>query len=152
MFFVILISVIEHRMEFNESIIIPWYSQLFLVIVIFYPFSLINNSLLIIGQYRKILLAFSYSSRNLYMKSKFFNSNLFRFAIHKMRLNFVCERVIAGNLPWWLQLEGDLLIIVIIVAMVILLAIIICSVVIWLICRRKRSQAKCKYPVCSLSL
>ncbi|XP_043278897.1 uncharacterized protein nrm isoform X3 [Venturia canescens] len=55
-----------------------------------------------------------------------------------------CERGVPGNLPWWLQLEGDLLIIIIIVAMVILLAIVICCIVIWLICRRKRAQAK--YP------
>ena len=53
--------------------------------------------------------------------------------------------MITGNLPWWLQLEGDLLIIAIIVAMVILLAIVICCIVIWLVCRRKRAQAKCKY-------
>ncbi|XP_043278895.1 uncharacterized protein nrm isoform X1 [Venturia canescens] len=59
-----------------------------------------------------------------------------------------CERGVPArhgrdsNLPWWLQLEGDLLIIIIIVAMVILLAIVICCIVIWLICRRKRAQAK----------
>ncbi|KAK0170097.1 hypothetical protein PV328_010700 [Microctonus aethiopoides] len=55
-----------------------------------------------------------------------------------------CERGVPGNLPWWLHLEGDLLIIVIIVTAVILLVIIVCCVIIYLMCRRKQMQVK--YP------
>ncbi|KAF7989584.1 hypothetical protein HCN44_008258 [Aphidius gifuensis] len=55
-----------------------------------------------------------------------------------------CERGVPGNLPWWFHLEGDFLIIVIIVATVILLVIIVSCIIIYLICRRKRMQAK--YP------
>ncbi|XP_014297266.1 hemicentin-1 isoform X3 [Microplitis demolitor] len=55
-----------------------------------------------------------------------------------------CERGVPGNLPWWLQLEGDLLIIVIIIVVTIFVAIIVCCVIVYLICRRKQMQAK--YP------
>ncbi|XP_034935255.1 hemicentin-1 isoform X9 [Chelonus insularis] len=55
-----------------------------------------------------------------------------------------CERGVPGNLPWWLQLEGDLLIIIIIVVVIVLLVIIVCCVIIYLICRRKQMQSK--YP------
>ncbi|XP_034935249.1 hemicentin-1 isoform X3 [Chelonus insularis] len=67
-----------------------------------------------------------------------------------------CERGVparqghSGNLPWWLQLEGDLLIIIIIVVVIVLLVIIVCCVIIYLICRRKQMQSKYSKRVVSL--
>ncbi|XP_076670099.1 neuromusculin isoform X2 [Andrena cerasifolii] len=55
-----------------------------------------------------------------------------------------CERDIPGHIPWWHQLEGNLLLIVIVAAVVLILVIIIICVVIFIVCRRKRSQMK--YP------
>ncbi|XP_044589396.1 hemicentin-2 isoform X6 [Cotesia glomerata] len=59
-----------------------------------------------------------------------------------------CERGVparqgrAGNLPWWFQLEGDLLIIVIIIIVTVVIAIVVCCVIVYLICRRKQMHAK----------
>ncbi|XP_057319542.1 hemicentin-2 isoform X2 [Microplitis mediator] len=67
-----------------------------------------------------------------------------------------CERGVParqgrlGNLPWWLQLEGDLLIIVVIIVVTIFVAIIVCCVIVYLICRRKQMQAKYSNRVVSL--
>ncbi|XP_076670097.1 neuromusculin isoform X1 [Andrena cerasifolii] len=61
-----------------------------------------------------------------------------------------CERDIPAHhghrshIPWWHQLEGNLLLIVIVAAVVLILVIIIICVVIFIVCRRKRSQMK--YP------
>lgn len=55
-----------------------------------------------------------------------------------------CERHVPANIPWWLRLEGDLLIIVIAVTVIIMLILIVVCVVIFLMCRRKHS--KLKYP------
>ncbi|XP_074098515.1 neuromusculin isoform X5 [Cotesia typhae] len=55
-----------------------------------------------------------------------------------------CERGVPGNLPWWIQLEGDLLIIVIIIIITVVIAIVVCCVIVYLICRRKQMHAK--YP------
>ncbi|XP_076167348.1 hemicentin-1-like isoform X3 [Ptiloglossa arizonensis] len=55
-----------------------------------------------------------------------------------------CERDVPGHIPWWHQLEGNLLLIVIVTAVVLILVIIIICVVIFIVCRRKRTQMK--YP------
>ncbi|KAL0102957.1 hypothetical protein PUN28_018335 [Cardiocondyla obscurior] len=55
-----------------------------------------------------------------------------------------CERDIPGYIPWWHQLEGNLLLIIIIVAVVMILVLILICVTIYIVCRRKRSQMK--YP------
>ncbi|XP_076632490.1 neuromusculin isoform X2 [Colletes latitarsis] len=59
-----------------------------------------------------------------------------------------CERDVPahhghrGHIPWWHQLEGNILLIVIVAAVVLILVIIIICVVIFIVCRRKRSQMK----------
>ncbi|XP_070527157.1 uncharacterized protein Nrm isoform X2 [Cardiocondyla obscurior] len=53
-----------------------------------------------------------------------------------------CERDIPGYIPWWHQLEGNLLLIIIIVAVVMILVLILICVTIYIVCRRKRSQMK----------
>ncbi|KZC13798.1 Hemicentin-2, partial [Dufourea novaeangliae] len=53
-----------------------------------------------------------------------------------------CERDVPGHIPWWHQLEGNLLLIVIVSAVVLILVIIIICVVIFIVCRRKRCQMK----------
>ncbi|KAM0727466.1 Hemicentin-2 [Formica fusca] len=55
-----------------------------------------------------------------------------------------CERDIPGHIPWWHQLEGNLLLIIIIVVVVLILVLILICVAIYIVCRRKRSQMK--YP------
>ncbi|XP_043595063.1 hemicentin-1 isoform X5 [Bombus pyrosoma] len=55
-----------------------------------------------------------------------------------------CDRDVPGHIPWWHQLEGNLLLIVIVAAVVLILVIIIICVVIFIVCRRKRNQMK--YP------
>ncbi|XP_014473462.1 PREDICTED: hemicentin-1 isoform X2 [Dinoponera quadriceps] len=55
-----------------------------------------------------------------------------------------CERDVAGHIPWWHQLEGNLLLIIIIVAVVIILVLILICVAIFIVCRRKHNQVK--YP------
>lgn len=55
-----------------------------------------------------------------------------------------CERDIPGHIPWWHQLEGNLLLIIIVVAVVMILVLILICVAIYIVCRRKRSQMK--YP------
>ncbi|XP_053997962.1 hemicentin-1 isoform X2 [Hylaeus anthracinus] len=61
-----------------------------------------------------------------------------------------CERDVPAHhghrshIPWWHQLEGNLLLIVIVAAVVLILVIIIICVAIFIVCRRKRSQMK--YP------
>ncbi|KAL0102959.1 hypothetical protein PUN28_018335 [Cardiocondyla obscurior] len=61
-----------------------------------------------------------------------------------------CERDIPAHhgtksyIPWWHQLEGNLLLIIIIVAVVMILVLILICVTIYIVCRRKRSQMK--YP------
>ncbi|CAL7940719.1 unnamed protein product [Xylocopa violacea] len=55
-----------------------------------------------------------------------------------------CERDVPGHIPWWHQLEGNLLLIVIVAAVVLILVKIIICVVIFIVCRRKRNQMK--YP------
>ncbi|XP_076242835.1 neuromusculin isoform X2 [Calliopsis andreniformis] len=61
-----------------------------------------------------------------------------------------CERDVPAHhgqrshIPWWHQLEGNLLLIIIVAAVVLILVIIIICVVIFIVCRRKRSQMK--YP------
>ncbi|XP_050579366.1 hemicentin-1 isoform X4 [Bombus affinis] len=47
-----------------------------------------------------------------------------------------------SHIPWWHQLEGNLLLIVIVAAVVLILVIIIICVVIFIVCRRKRNQMK----------
>ncbi|XP_076393666.1 neuromusculin isoform X8 [Megachile rotundata] len=49
-----------------------------------------------------------------------------------------------SHIPWWHELEGNLLLIVIVAAVVLILVIIIICVAIFIICRRKRNQMK--YP------
>ncbi|CAL7940716.1 unnamed protein product [Xylocopa violacea] len=53
-----------------------------------------------------------------------------------------CERDVPGHIPWWHQLEGNLLLIVIVAAVVLILVKIIICVVIFIVCRRKRNQMK----------
>ncbi|XP_068965918.1 hemicentin-1 isoform X5 [Bombus flavifrons] len=53
-----------------------------------------------------------------------------------------CDRDVPGHIPWWHQLEGNLLLIVIVAAVVLILVIIIICVVIFIVCRRKRNQMK----------
>ncbi|XP_076393662.1 neuromusculin isoform X5 [Megachile rotundata] len=55
-----------------------------------------------------------------------------------------CEGNVPGHIPWWHELEGNLLLIVIVAAVVLILVIIIICVAIFIICRRKRNQMK--YP------
>ncbi|XP_076648932.1 neuromusculin isoform X4 [Halictus rubicundus] len=55
-----------------------------------------------------------------------------------------CERDVPGYIPWWHQLEGNILLIIIVSAVVLILMIIIICVVIFIVCRRKRCQMK--YP------
>ncbi|XP_019886592.2 hemicentin-1 isoform X2 [Ooceraea biroi] len=55
-----------------------------------------------------------------------------------------CERDIPGHIPWWHQLEGNLLLIIIVVAVVIILVLILICVAIYIVCRRKHSEMK--YP------
>ncbi|XP_014473464.1 PREDICTED: uncharacterized protein LOC106743787 isoform X4 [Dinoponera quadriceps] len=61
-----------------------------------------------------------------------------------------CERDVAAHhghkshIPWWHQLEGNLLLIIIIVAVVIILVLILICVAIFIVCRRKHNQVK--YP------
>ncbi|XP_029166567.1 hemicentin-1 isoform X2 [Nylanderia fulva] len=55
-----------------------------------------------------------------------------------------CERDIPGHIPWWHQLEGNLLLIIIVVVVVLILVLILICVAIYIVCRRKRSQMK--YP------
>ncbi|XP_061937653.1 hemicentin-2 isoform X9 [Apis cerana] len=47
-----------------------------------------------------------------------------------------------SHIPWWHQLEGNLLLIVIVAAVVLILVIIIICVIIFIVCRRKRNQMK----------
>ncbi|XP_017883950.1 uncharacterized protein LOC108627282 [Ceratina calcarata] len=59
-----------------------------------------------------------------------------------------CERDVPAHhghrshIPWWHQLEGNLLLIIIVAAVVLILVIIIICVVIFIVCRRKRNQMK----------
>ncbi|XP_039305897.1 hemicentin-1 isoform X9 [Solenopsis invicta] len=61
-----------------------------------------------------------------------------------------CERDIPAHhgtkshIPWWHQLDGNLLLIIIVVAVVMILVLILICVAIYIVCRRKRSQMK--YP------
>ncbi|XP_078046874.1 neuromusculin [Augochlora pura] len=55
-----------------------------------------------------------------------------------------CDRDVPGHIPWWHQLEGNILLIIIVSAVVLILLIIIICVVIFIVCRRKRCQMK--YP------
>ncbi|XP_058791072.1 hemicentin-1 isoform X2 [Phymastichus coffea] len=61
-----------------------------------------------------------------------------------------CERHVPAHqgldttIPWWLKLDGDLLVIVIATTVIIILVIIVICVVIFLMCRRKHT--KLKYP------
>ncbi|XP_011262411.1 hemicentin-2 isoform X3 [Camponotus floridanus] len=61
-----------------------------------------------------------------------------------------CERDIPAHhghkshIPWWHQLEGNLLLIIIVVVVVLILVLILICVAIYIVCRRKRSQMK--YP------
>lgn len=51
---------------------------------------------------------------------------------------------VPGHIPWWHQMEGNLLLIIIIVVVVLILVLILICVAIYIVCRRKRSQMKCK--------
>ncbi|XP_026824170.1 uncharacterized protein LOC105277484 isoform X3 [Ooceraea biroi] len=59
-----------------------------------------------------------------------------------------CERDIPAyhghksHIPWWHQLEGNLLLIIIVVAVVIILVLILICVAIYIVCRRKHSEMK----------
>ncbi|XP_067209550.1 uncharacterized protein nrm isoform X2 [Linepithema humile] len=53
-----------------------------------------------------------------------------------------CERDIPGHIPWWHQLEGNLLLIIIIVTVIIILVLILICVAIYIVCRRKSSEMK----------
>ncbi|XP_011497659.1 PREDICTED: titin-like [Ceratosolen solmsi marchali] len=53
-----------------------------------------------------------------------------------------CERHVPANIPWWLRLDGDLLVIIIAVTVIIILILIIICVAIFLMCRRKHSKLK----------
>ncbi|XP_039305892.1 hemicentin-1 isoform X5 [Solenopsis invicta] len=59
-----------------------------------------------------------------------------------------CERDIPAHhgtkshIPWWHQLDGNLLLIIIVVAVVMILVLILICVAIYIVCRRKRSQMK----------
>ncbi|XP_076290839.1 neuromusculin isoform X4 [Lasioglossum baleicum] len=59
-----------------------------------------------------------------------------------------CERDVPAHhghrshIPWWHQLEGNILLIIIVSAVVLILVIIIICVVIFIVCRRKRCQMK----------
>nr|XP_033342895.1 uncharacterized protein LOC117229999 isoform X6 [Megalopta genalis] len=59
-----------------------------------------------------------------------------------------CERDVPAHhghrshIPWWHQLEGNILLIIIVSAVVLILLIIIICVVIFIVCRRKRCQMK----------
>lgn len=62
----------------------------------------------------------------------------------RYRLLYIITYRVAGHIPWWHQLEGNLLLIIIIVAVVLILVLILICVAIYIVCRRKRSQMKCK--------
>lgn len=62
----------------------------------------------------------------------------------RYRLPYIVTYHVAGHIPWWHQLEGNLLLIIIIVAVVIILVLILICVAIFIVCRRKRNQVKCK--------
>ncbi|XP_024889772.1 hemicentin-1 isoform X3 [Temnothorax curvispinosus] len=61
-----------------------------------------------------------------------------------------CERDIPAHhgtkshIPWWHQLEGNLLLIIIVVTVIMILVLILIGVTIYIVCRRKRSEMK--YP------
>lgn len=62
----------------------------------------------------------------------------------RYRLLYVTTYPITGHIPWWHQLEGNLLLIIIVVVVVLILVLILICVAIYIVCRRKRSQMKCK--------
>ncbi|XP_071647109.1 uncharacterized protein Nrm isoform X1 [Temnothorax longispinosus] len=59
-----------------------------------------------------------------------------------------CERDIPAHhgtkshIPWWHQLEGNLLLIIIVVTVIMILVLILIGVTIYIVCRRKRSEMK----------
>ncbi|XP_023246410.1 hemicentin-1 [Copidosoma floridanum] len=55
-----------------------------------------------------------------------------------------CERHVLGYVPWWMRLDGDMLVIAIATTVIVILIIIVVCVIIFLMCRRKHS--KLKYP------
>jgi uncharacterized membrane protein len=80
------------------------------------------------------------------------NENFFvaRIVVHarvctsRYRLLYTATYRAAGHIPWWHQLEGNLLLIIIVVAVVIILVLILICVAIYIVCRRKHSEMKCK--------
>lgn len=52
--------------------------------------------------------------------------------------------IFSASIPWWLRLDGDLLVIVIAVTVIIILVMIVVCVIIFLMCRRKHSKLKCE--------
>lgn len=60
------------------------------------------------------------------------------------RLLYITTYRVTGHIPWWHQLEGNLLLIIIVLAVVMILVLILICVAIYIVCRRKRSQMKCK--------
>lgn len=67
-----------------------------------------------------------------------------KYFFRECNINIVKLTYISGHIPWWHQLEGNLLLIVIVAAVVLILVIIIICVIIFIVCRRKRNQMKCK--------
>lgn len=66
---------------------------------------------------------------------------LIKSAISKFFYNF------SATIPWWLKLDGDLLVIVIATTVIIILVIIVICVVIFLMCRRRHTKLKCKFLI-----
>lgn len=64
--------------------------------------------------------------------------------LYHYRLLYITTYRVTGHIPWWHQLEGNLLLIIIVVAVVMILVLILICVAIYIVCRRKRSQMKCK--------
>jgi len=49
---------------------------------------------------------------------------------------------VTGHIPWWHQLEGNLLLIVIVLVVITILVLILICVAIYIVCRRRR-QMRC---------
>lgn len=63
-----------------------------------------------------------------------------------------CDNCVAGHIPWWHELDGNLLLIIIIAAVVIILVLILICVAIYIVCRRRHSEMKCKLSLIPITL
>ncbi|CAH1113208.1 unnamed protein product, partial [Psylliodes chrysocephalus] len=58
-----------------------------------------------------------------------------------------CKREVAGNLPWWRQLNQDKMIIIIASIVAVIIFVIIICIIIIILCRRKRADTKYNSPL-----